>query len=336
MSWGMAVRDHDTFCISCHTALPYALARPVLRQMLGQLSPSIDEQKIIDDVTKRVRLWEDVQPYYPFQASNSRGTEAVLNTLILASRDARQGRLGVDSRTAFEEMWATQKGTGPEKGAWPWIMFDNEPWEAKDSVFYGASLAAIAVGIAPENYRSTPEIQDQLNSLVDYLRREYPKQTLANQTVLLWASAKLPGLLPPGEQQAILSAIASQQHADGGWCLADLVGKWKRRDGTPQVRRSDGYATGLITFTLEEMGIPRRNREVEEGLSWLVRHQSLWYGNWSAYSLNRWQLSPFSNRAQFMDDAATAYAVLALTKTDRAPSSASEESNAGRYSRPQN
>jgi squalene-hopene/tetraprenyl-beta-curcumene cyclase len=336
MSWGMAARDHDTFCISCHTALPYALARPVLRQVLGQLSPSIDEQKIIDDVTKRVRLWQDVQPYYPFQATNSRGTEAVLNALILASRDARQGRLGVDSRTALEEMWTTQEATGPDKGAWPWIMFGNEPWEAKDSVFYGASLAAIAVGIAPGNYRSTPEIQDQLNRLVDYLRREYPKQTLANRVVILWASAKLPGLLSPGDQQAILSEIASQQHADGGWCLADLVGKWKRRDGTPQVRRSDGYATGLITFTLEEMGIPRGNRELENGLSWLEQNQSHWFGNWSAYSLNRWQFIPFFNRAQFMDDAATAYAVLALTKADGVSGLSSENRDRERHSLPQN
>src|SRR6266487_640846 len=26
-----AARDHGTFCISCHTAAPYALARPALR-----------------------------------------------------------------------------------------------------------------------------------------------------------------------------------------------------------------------------------------------------------------------------------------------------------------
>ena len=39
-SWPNAQRDHGTFCVSCHTALPYALARPALRQPLGESAPS--------------------------------------------------------------------------------------------------------------------------------------------------------------------------------------------------------------------------------------------------------------------------------------------------------
>ena len=31
-----AQRDHGTFCVSCHTTLPYALARPRLRASLGE------------------------------------------------------------------------------------------------------------------------------------------------------------------------------------------------------------------------------------------------------------------------------------------------------------
>ncbi len=33
-TWKSSARDHDTFCISCHTALPYAMARPELRSAL--------------------------------------------------------------------------------------------------------------------------------------------------------------------------------------------------------------------------------------------------------------------------------------------------------------
>ena len=29
--WTGSTRDHGTFCVSCHTALPYALSRPALR-----------------------------------------------------------------------------------------------------------------------------------------------------------------------------------------------------------------------------------------------------------------------------------------------------------------
>ena len=30
-AWPKAARDHQTFCVSCHTAVPYALSRPALR-----------------------------------------------------------------------------------------------------------------------------------------------------------------------------------------------------------------------------------------------------------------------------------------------------------------
>ena len=42
-TWSNAARDRGTFCISCHTTLPYALARPALRASLGERQPSIAE-----------------------------------------------------------------------------------------------------------------------------------------------------------------------------------------------------------------------------------------------------------------------------------------------------
>jgi hypothetical protein len=64
MSRPHAPRDHQTFCVSCHTALPYALARPTLRAVLGELTPSPIERRLLDNVITRVRLWEEVEPYY--------------------------------------------------------------------------------------------------------------------------------------------------------------------------------------------------------------------------------------------------------------------------------
>src|ERR1700733_8489602 len=149
--WAGSARDHDTFCVSCHTALPYALARPVLRATLAEPGPSINERKLMDDVTKRVRLWKDVGPYYSDQGydqktAESRGTEAVLNALILASHDAGRQQLSDDTRTAFDNMWALQQTSGDNRGGWFWLQFDQEPWEANDSAYYGAALAAIAGG----------------------------------------------------------------------------------------------------------------------------------------------------------------------------------------------
>src|SRR6266436_8994003 len=275
MEWSKAARDHETFCVSCHTAVPYALSRPALRQGLAEEAPSANERRLLDNVTKRVRLWKEVAPFYSdadrgaYKSVESRGTESVLNALILASNDSQNGQLSSDTRTALDNMWAEQQTNGNKKGSWSWLRFANEPWEADDSDFYGAALAAVAVGTAPGNYRANPEIQGSLKMLREYLNRESAAQTTINRVVLLWASAKVPGLLEPQQQKAIIDEVLAKPQPDGGWSLSSLVGSWKRNDGTPQEAKSDGYATGLIAFALQQAGIPRENPQEKLALAWL-------------------------------------------------------------------
>src|SRR5689334_14125005 len=125
--WQTARRDHGTYCVSCHTALPFVLARPALRATLGESQPSDGERKVIEDVVTRVRLWKEVEPFYPDQtvglpkSSESRGTESVLNALILSRRDAAAGKLTDDTRQAFSNMWPLQFRSGELKGAWAWL-----------------------------------------------------------------------------------------------------------------------------------------------------------------------------------------------------------------------
>jgi squalene-hopene/tetraprenyl-beta-curcumene cyclase len=324
MEWPKAARDHETFCVSCHTTVPYALSRPALRQGLAEQAPSANERRLLDNVTKRVRLWKEVAPFYSdadrgaYKSVESRGTESVLNALILASNDSQTGRLSNDTRTALDSMWAEQQTTGDKSGAWLWLRFANEPWEADDSDFYGATLAAVAAGTAPENYRARPEIQNNINKLREYLNRKCAAQTTVNRVALLWASAKLPGLLEPEQQRAIIKEVRDKQQADGGWSLSSLAGPWKRSDGTPQEVESDGYATGFITFVLRQAGIPRGDAQLQQGLAWLAANQNKTEGFWQSYSLNKNEahhLSP--GTARFMNDAATAYAVLALAEPNR-------------------
>jgi squalene-hopene/tetraprenyl-beta-curcumene cyclase len=332
IAWPPATREQGTVCISCHTALPYALSRSALdangSSANERRGSSANERRIMDSVTKRVRLWKELKPYYgekdgANESLKSRGSESVLNALILASYDARNGKLSDDTRTAFRNMWEMQEATGNARGAWPWIDFENEPFEAKDSVFYGASLAAVAVGTAPENFRANPEIQEKANRMREYLAREYAAQSLINQAVLVWACAKLPGLLPPNQQASIIDAILSKQQADGGWSLGSLSWRWRsssvkslvklwaRSDVPLLENKSDGYATALIVFALEQANIPRTNPHLEKGLSWLLHNQNRADGRWPSYSLNHHRDA--SGTGLFMSDAATAYAVLALT-----------------------
>jgi len=324
MEWPRAQRDHGTFCVSCHTAVPYALSRSALRTTLAEQGPSPNERRLLDSVTKRVRLWKEVDPFYkdadrgPYKSVESRGTESVLNALILSRRDAQSGQLSNDAHMAFENMWAEQQVVGTQKGAWLWLRFKNEPWEADDSDYFGATLAAVAIGIAPGNYRATPEVQPRLSLLREYINREFGVQTTINRVLLLWAAARLPGLLEPDRQQAIIGDLLEKQQADGGWSLSSLSGDWKRADGTSQETASDGYATGLITFVLQEAAISPENAKLKRGLAWLAANQDKTEGSWLAYSLNKnkeHHISP--ETALFMNDAATSYAVLSLTAADR-------------------
>ena len=315
MTWPTAARDHETFCVSCHTAAPYAMGRPALRAALEETGPSPTERRFLDNVTKRVRMWKEVEPFYPDakrgvpKTAESRGTESIFNALILARYDAPTGRLSPETRLALDNMWAEQLKTGDAKGAWSWLQFHNAPWEG-DSQYYGATLAAIAVGSAP-GYRSAPEIQDGLKLLQDYLLREQASQFLIDRVMLLWASGKLPGLLTAELRKSIIDAALSKQQTDGGFSLSSLVGAWKRKDNTPLETKSDGYATGIVMLALQQAGVPRDQPELKRGLAWLMRNQEKADGRWLAYSLNK-ERDLSTDIGRFMSDAATAYAVLAL------------------------
>ena len=316
-TWPNAARDRGTFCISCHTTLPFAIARPALRGPLGEREPSPAESKILNNLLARARNWREIEPFYPDQTrgipktSESRAIEAVMNALVLSRRDSRDGHLSEDARTQLGVMWALQMKTGPNNGAWTWLNFNYEPWESPNSPYFGASLAALAVGSAPDGYANTPDIQGNLKALGGYFNREHGKVSLLNQLMGLWASAKVPNLLTSEQRKTTIDAASALQQLDGGWSTSSL-GTFKRVDDTANDTKSDGYATALATLALQEAGVAGTDSRVAKGLEWLRRNQDRATGGWIATSLNK-NRDPESEPAKFMSDAATAYAVLALT-----------------------
>jgi hypothetical protein len=91
----------------------------------------------------------------------------------------------------------------------------------------------------------------------------------------------------------------------------------KRGDDDSLATKSDGYATGLIAFVLQEAvpGVVRDRPQLQLALAWLIRNQDKTEGRWFAYSLNK-RRNPYSDVGRFMSDAATAHAVLALQRAN--------------------
>ena len=316
-TWPNAARDRGTYCMSCHTTLPYALARLELRGVLNESGPSSAEGKIMGNLLTRARNWRDVEPWYPDQTrglpktSESRAIESVMNALVLSRRDAQTGKMSDDTRTAFGVMWALQMKTGPEAGAWTWLNFKMEPWESPNSPYFGASLAALAIGSAPEGYAASAQNAERLQALRGYFQRQHPNVSLLNQLMGLWAASRVPDLLTAAQRQATVDAAFALQQPDGAWSTV-AIGAYSRMDNTASDTRTDGFATALATLALQSAGLPATDPRVGKGLDWLRRNQDRTTGRWTAVSPNK-QRDPESDHGQFLNDAATAYAVLSLT-----------------------
>jgi squalene-hopene/tetraprenyl-beta-curcumene cyclase len=327
LGWSGSARGQGTACLSCHTSMPIALAQPAL----GDKEAGAIEKKLIGIVKKRVENWEkivakpaaDKDPFVPFYSGGRKpsalGTESVVNALILVNHDTRRagGVLSASTRKALAHLWEQQK----ENGAWLWLDFGLNPWE-KDGAYYGASLAAIAVGTAGKDYYKQADIQANVAALKKYLRTQFANQLLHHRVLALWASSKLPGVLNEEDQKKLLEELFGAQEADGGWSLPKLGKKmsakaeWTARGVYPAGTVSDGYATGLVVLALKCAGVPADDPRLQKGIAWLIANQK--DGAWPVNYLNS-QRDAQTDTGKFMRDAATALAVLALTEPIIAP-----------------
>lgn len=328
-----------TTCVSCHTVIPYAIARPAMRRAMGVNRPTPQEARLADETSRRVQNWDSNQLLYDFEEDKkdqSRGTEAVLYALILASADAGQARRDPSdaTRRAMTRLWQLQRADG----AWDWLDVGLEPFESIDSMYQGAAFAALAIGMTPALSSGT-DARSGISKLLNYLRTNYSSQNLHNR---IWGSLALRFLnvgltrTDRDELDTLVREILRLQRDDGGWSLDGLGGwRWNRTSAPFQspgprdlslAAQSDGYATGLIVYTLRLSGVRVENPAFKRGLGWLEANQlSVGVGDqnwvaWRAHSLNYDREHGGSRgepwRRLFMSDAATAFASLALAASE--------------------
>ncbi|HEY8506877.1 MAG TPA: hypothetical protein VIL32_00890 [Steroidobacteraceae bacterium] len=333
--------DAQTTCVACHAGLAYAIARPVLRSVMNVHVPSPQETRLIDETKIRVETYSTHELLYEFNERKqieSRGTEAVLNAVILTSADAARNlrEPSEPTKKALARLWETQR---PD-GAWDWLDFRLEPWETVDSVYHGATYAAFAVGTA-KGRRDDAAATAGIARLRSYLSANYESQHLYNRTWALLASTRLGNVLTDTQRDALIAELIRTQRDDGGWSLY-AMGPWRWSKTAPPFKapgeldesllsQSDGYATALVVYTLKQAGVSPDHAAIRKGVQWLETNQRSFPvpdvpgRGWPAYSLNhdREHGSPHYDadlrgdkgepwRRLFMADTATAFAILAL------------------------
>jgi hypothetical protein len=271
-------------CISCHTGLPYLMARPALRRALGEKEPTKYETGLLASLSSRV---EKAEPDTP-----ALGVESVMAALFLRTP------------AAYNRMWALQIRGGESAGAWKWFSLDLDPWEQPESALFGAALATIAVRGAPEDYQSRPEVRERIAALTAFLNAPHEGQPLHNRLMIAWASED------SNIRKQVATEAFARQSADGGWTMESL-GPFKTHVDAPAAKPgSNTYATAFATLALLRSGSTPRDPRVAKALHWLRTHQSQ-HGYWYAESMNK-QYEPGSMEIRFMRDASTAFAALAL------------------------
>ncbi|HRJ09388.1 MAG TPA: terpene cyclase/mutase family protein [Prosthecobacter sp.] len=283
------VRKHK--CGSCHTGWPYVSSRALLTRE----APADALAEVRAFFEGRITNWDADEQVKKHQHREIVGTAAAL-----AMHDAQStGRLHPVTRQALDRMWALQR----KDGAWNWPKCGWPPFEVDD--YYGAVLAAVGAGHAPENYARSDAAKAGVDKMRAYLKKT-PAPNLHHRAWLLWAAVRLDGLLSDEEKQVIIRDLLALQRVDGGWSMESLGPEWTGREGgksNPNAP-SDGYGTGLVVLVLREAGLPAGHAALQRGVKWLSTNQRE-SGRWFTRSLN-------GVPQHFISDTATVFAVLAL------------------------
>jgi squalene-hopene/tetraprenyl-beta-curcumene cyclase len=276
-------------CFSCHTNYAYLYARP---HLAGAAPAHAEVRQALEEMINK--RWPEKGPRWD--------AEVVASAAALAYNDAQTTKkLHPATRIALDRMWKVQQ----KDGGFSWLKCGWPPMENDDH--YGVTLAAVAVGVAPDGYASTDAAQQGLDRIRAWLKAN-PPQNLHHKAMMLWAATYLDGFVTDDAKQETIKTMRSLQLADGGWSAASL-GTWKRGDKLEQdPKTSDGYGTGFVIFVLRRAGVPADDPAVQKGIVWLKGNQRE-SGRWFTRSLNR-------DNKHYLTHTGTAFALMALALTE--------------------
>jgi squalene-hopene/tetraprenyl-beta-curcumene cyclase len=272
-------------CVTCHTNFAYLTTGA---SYAGDRAAYGLIRKFTEDLVRE--RWETKGPRWD--------AEVLVAAMGLAISDADgNGKLHPLTRKALDRMWTVQK---PD-GGWNWLKCGWPPMESDD--YYGATIALLATGRAPENYASTPAAQEGVRKIREYLAKNAPP-SLHHKGMLFWASKYVDGLMTPDEQRKTVDDLLALQKPDGGWAVSTFL-PWKRADGKEQdLASSDGYGTGFVLHLARLGGIPATDGRIAKGIAWLKGNQRQ-SGRWFTRSLNK-------DGRSFLTHAGTAFALRVL------------------------
>ncbi|HLJ09679.1 MAG TPA: prenyltransferase/squalene oxidase repeat-containing protein [Planctomycetaceae bacterium] len=301
-------------CVTCHTNGTYMVVRPALSARVG--APNEEMRKHF-----LASLEQFSQKKPEEQQESVAPAQAIYMAAGLAEWDAHVAKkLSPETERALALMFSLQResGTWGALDCWP-------PYES--SAYHLATVAAMAVGTAP-GWLDRPgdeKLRSGIERLKNYLRSETPKQDY-DRTLLLWAAARLPGLLESGKRQELIEMVLKKQRSDGGWSIRSFgePEQWGRGNRAEKLRSepefadppSDGHQTGLALIVLRESGVPAGDARIQKGVNWLLANQRT-SGRWWTRSLN-------TEKWHFITYSGTALPLLALSLCDALPNPESQ------------
>ena len=275
--------QRDKKCFACHSNYAFLETRP----LVSWKTPVHDEL--------RAKLEELAAN--PRQVS-FRVMEGVMAACVLAQNDAlTTGKLHPVTRQSLDYMWTLQRADG----GFDWEKSNQPPSEIDDH--FGATMAVIGVGVAPDGYAATPTARAGLDKIRQYLMHT-PPVNLHQRSMLLLGSLHVDGMMTEAERKTLVADLFAVQKQDGGWNIVSL-GNWQRHDGKPDdTQSSDGYGTGFSIYVLRQAGVPADDPRIQAGIAWLKANQRA-SGRW--FTRSQWEDS-----RHYLSRQGTAFAIRAL------------------------